>query len=442
MRRWRAGTVGLALGVWTALGCGAVDGALEPITGPFLEEERPEPELVSGPQSGTPRWTVQVPLRGYQDVLGVGSDGAGGAIVLATNLLTDASSSDSRDFGGLVLSRFGVGGQPLWTRTFTPEQGPDGSQLIQDGVLAVSPARDLFVAGTLQGESSLRFGETVLIGTAFVAKLAHNGVPRWIRPGAAHALAADEQGGVVLMTRDGTVTRLDSEGRLRWQWVAPDATYSLSAVAVDTSGGVLVAGERVLGPERNQGALFRLYLDGSERWRILTPEGPGRPTFTDVALRPDGGVLLTGTFVSGFQWGRTRMEHPCASTTGCSAAPFLLAVEAFGEPQWGRVLDSSGSLDGAMKPRVAGDRHGGAAVSWGNACLAKLLRVSHGGEELWQSQLTSESCTGSSASLRDLTFLEDGDLMSAGTFHGTHSFIGTGDLKADDGDIFLQRLIP
>lgn len=440
MGRW-AGAVGLALGVCTALGCGAVDEVSEPLReepprpSPAPEEEAPVPPPEEA-LPGDPMWTVQASLPGVQDVVGLASDGTGGVIVLATSHAVGEWGTVIEESGAWVLSRYDLMGQQLWSRALDIEPATNGPTTLRASALAVSSTGEVFIALQLLGEGTLLLGHAPPRSDHFLAKLGADGTPRWVHAEKAEALAADGAGGVVAVTRDSTVVRYDATGARLWTWKAPVTSVVFTHVAVDASGNVVAAGHRKIGLTHDQGYIVGLSADGSERWRTTTPEQQGWSTFTDLALFPDGGLLLTGTFSRTFLWGNYRVNPSCA-TGPCAVAPYLLAADAKGQPLW--VQELSGN---ALKPRVAVGLEGDALVAWEAACSSSLMRLSPTGEERWKTRSTHAPCASNVLLPRDIDFLRDGTLVRAGMFSGPRTFIGGARFTADTGDVFLQRLYP
>jgi hypothetical protein len=395
--------------------------------------------------SGDALWVVH-PFNPYaQDVLGVASDGAGGAIVLTLNHRAGPMLEEHGTRDELEVSRYDVSGWQAWSRPIRVRQTFQGLGRVEGGVLAVSPRGDVFVAGQVRGDS-----EELLLGDqrygmmeSFLAKFSADGELRWVRPEAAQALAADGQGGVVTMVRGGTVKRLDAGGCELWTWRPTQGeVFALEALAADAEGGVVVAGHKVLGEGVAQGHLVRLSAGGSVLWRRGTSELEGRPTFTDVAFRPDGGVLLTGTFPRDFTWGGTPVRNACLAGPDCNRSVFLLTASPEGTPQWGRSLAWNQGSFQESEPRLAASEDGGAVVSWGDACVSYLGRVTSGGDEVWRRQASSAPCESNAALPRDIAFLKDGSLLRAGWFKGTRALSGGRVVDGDVQDLFLMRLAP
>ncbi|NMO19134.1 hypothetical protein HPC49_28430 [Pyxidicoccus fallax] len=438
MGRWRTGTVGLALGICAALGTGCDSEKVNPPAKPGgeVEEPAPLPEAPELPETlpGDARWTAHTATAGRQDATAVATDGEGGIVVLGTSEPAEAQGTSADSHGTtLTVSRHDGGGQQLWSRSFTPEPREGGAADVRSPLLAVSRTGDIFLAGKVEGR--LRLGETVITDSSFVAKLDPDGTPRWARAvGPVRALLPDGDGELVL-AQGMVVERYDAEGARRWSREVP-AMASASVVALDPEGGLVMAGNKHLGPFEIRGFIARLSPDGDVRWeQELAPEGP---SFTDVALRPDGSFLFTGDFSGTFQWGRDTLQSPCTQRS-CHRTAYALAVDGYGEPLWARTLDSQ-TKSGSEGARLAVDATGGAAVVWRHGCGSELATLSSGGEVLWQNLYVTTPCSATPL-LRDVAFLPDGDVVGAGMFLGTRSFGGK-KLTASDSDVFLQRLVP
>lgn len=450
MGRWWARAVGLALGVCTALGCGAVDEAREPVPDEAL---RPVPETQQDPlpAPGTevpspspspwrpeePLWTVQASLPHFQDVAGLASDGAGGFVVLATNPYYGFVDDESPP-GNLVLTRYDSRGSPLWSRTLaaTPDPGP--WVLRQSSTLAVSPTGDVFVAVQTQGGGALRLGDTLTPGDSFIVKLGADGTPRWVLAEQAGVLAADPDGGVVVATQLGTVSRYDAGGVRQWTWGASDGSLIFTAVGVGPAGNVVAAGHQLIDLSYGTGFIVALSSSGSERWWSTTPREAGWVTFSDLAVLPDGGLLLTGSFRQSFLWGNYRVNRACATPGSCIPTAALLVADAGGQPLWAEDLEGS-----SINPRVAVGRDGDALVFWEWQCNVGMTRFSPSGEVRWRSRDVTGPCTQNLLAPRDVDFLSDGSLVRAGQFTGARTFRDGASFVADeDGDVYIQRLKP
>ncbi|NTX34645.1 MULTISPECIES: hypothetical protein [unclassified Myxococcus] len=438
MGRWRAGTAGLVLSVWTALGCGGSGASTE---APPPEEEdpgsTPQPPKPPTLEPGDARWTVHSRTLGRQDAVAVASDGLGGSVLLGTTTgATGTPDASSTDGGGtaLTLAHHDGAGQVLWTRSFMPEPSESGAAQAHAQFLAVSSGGELFVAGKLEGR--LRLGETLITDSHFVAKLASDGTPLWARAtGTVKALTADIEGEVVV-AHGRLVTRYDTRGTARWSQEMP-ALASASVVALDSDGGAVLAGQRPLAPFESIGFIARLSPVGEVYWELEV--GPDAPSFTQVIFAADGGLRLTGDFQGTLHWGGAVLMPSCVAE-GCARAAFVLAADAAGRPLWGHALTSP-SPGEARGARLAADEEGGAAVLWKHGCGSELVRLSPLGELAWQAPYVTQPCD-ESLHLRDLTFLSGGDVLGTGTFSGTRALGGTESFTSDDTDVFLQRLVP
>lgn len=435
MARWRTGTAGLALGVWAALGGGCDQGKAGDAPPPSVEEPAPSPGATLPELApGDARWTAHTAEAGRQDVAAVAADGQGGIVLLGTSEApAPGYTSLDPDGSTLTVSRHDGDGQPLWSRSFTPEPRERGIADVDGPMLAVSTAGDVFVAARVEGQ--LRVGDTVITDSHFVAKLAPDGSVRWARStGSVKALLPDGDGELVV-AHGLVVERHDARGGSRWKRDVP-AVGSATIAALDVEGGLVMAGQKPVGPFESRGFIVRLSPDGEVRWEREV--GPGAPSFTDVSFRPDGSFLFTGDFNGTLEWGRDTLQTPCTQR-GCYRTVFALAADTYGEPLWGRVLDSEDS-SGSQGARLAVDPDGGSAMLWRHGCGSELARLSPGGDVLWQDFYVTAPCFATPL-LRDVTFLPGGDVVGAGMFFGTRTFGGRA-FAADDTDVFLQRLVP
>ncbi|QSQ20355.1 hypothetical protein JY651_34590 [Pyxidicoccus parkwayensis] len=441
MSRWRAGAVGLALGMCTALGCGAVDESREPV-----QDEAPVPQVRQEPDApippppeqlpSAPLWTVQSSLPELQDVAGLDSDGAGGFIVLArTQFVGDSGWTG---LGNLVLTRHDAMGMQRWSLTLDVTPGPAGMNVPQSSALAVSSSGDSFVSLQVLGGGTLLLGDASRTGGCFLVKLGPDGTVRWVRIAQADALAADAEGGVVAVTRQGTVARYDAEGVLQWTWTPP-ARDSLvfTTVAVDAEGNVVAAGNQLVDLSNGAGFILGLSPSGEQRWLRTTPDAAGWANFSDLALLPEGGMLLTGMFKQSFLWGNDRVNQGCGTGAPCFPSPAILAADARGNPRWAMDLDGD-----SISPRVAVRSDGEALVSWESQCTARLMRLSPAGEVRWRVKESEGPCAQDRLLPRDVAFLRDGTFVSAGLLMGTRTFGEGVRFSADEGDIVLQRMNP
>ncbi|NPC78470.1 hypothetical protein HPC49_09465, partial [Pyxidicoccus fallax] len=439
---WWARALGLTLGVCTALGCGgpsSVEDVLELVQGPQRPAPPPSeepPPAPYAPRPGDPVWTHHVALSGYQDLVGLASDGAGGVIVLARNHALSTWGQVLTETGGLILSRYDGAGRLLWSLDLSFEPTPNSVSPLVSSALAVSPSGDIFVALKVAGWGRLPLVEDAPLSDRFLVKVGVDGAPRWVRSGEAEVLAATHDGGLVGATRDGSVVRYDAQGFPRWVWQSPWGFVPFTTVAVDREGNVVTAGFRSAGGALSQGLIVGLTDAGAIRWQTTTPEREGAPAFTDLALLPDGGALLTGTFSRTFLWGNYRVNPSC-TTKVCASTPYLLALDAKGAPRWALELEGP-----SLKPRVAVGPDGDALVSADTVCASSLLWLSPSGEELWRNHFKYMPCTTDTVYPRDVEFLSDGTPVRAGMFSGPSTFIGGTAFTADQGDVFLERLIP
>jgi hypothetical protein len=280
----------------------------------------------------------------------------------------------------LLLARYGPQGQLRWARGYVP-QG-EGAQGVRVGGLAVEPDGDILLGGS--GGTGLQLGGQHVGPGAFVARLAPDGHPRWVRAlaregrvnlaalargaGGEVAVAGDFSGGVVLA--DGTraeardangafVLRFGPGGEVRWgRAFAPGAGLARArAVALDARGSVYVAGDYA-GVVSFGDSTFVAVGDSTPFVLKLAPGGRhlwsrelagARGTALALALGADR-VFVAGSYEGRFffrgQWNASDWQDG-----------FLLAYSDAGEERWGRSLAASGTAlatDAAGQVTLAG----------------------------------------------------------------------------------------
>ncbi len=222
--------------------------------------------------------------------------------------------------------RLGPNGKWAWAK----QAGATGQGAIKR--IAVDKQGDVIVTGYVGGTG--QFGTNPLIsqGThnAFVAKLSRAGNWQWASGGLSesttygNALAVDEQNRIFVTGSysgqttfgrhqltsqggdDAYVARLSPAGE--WDWVSSVQGSALEIgydLAINASGILHMVGSSspmtsgLLGPLPNQGGLdiFMARLTNEGQWLNMEALGSsGRDEGTALALAPNGGVLLGGTF--------------------------------------------------------------------------------------------------------------------------------------------------
>jgi uncharacterized protein (AIM24 family) len=233
------------------------------------------------------------------------------------------------------------------------------------------------------------------------------------------AVAADHAGGLVaagllggtidlgggaLVSPGGNsilVARFDARGAHRWSRVFGNRDFQgAMAVGVDSADNVVIggfnSGSLDFGGAPITGALFlaKLDADGQHVWSRGFPGDRVDSWVEDLAIFPDGSILLAGTFSGTIDLG----GGPIASTSYETDA-FVARYDAGGGLMWGRQLSTTavvpntqvviGSDDSVY---VAAEMNGtvdfdGASVSGMGAVVAKLSAT---GAHVWSRALTTD----------------------------------------------------
>lgn len=221
----------------------------------------------------------------------------------------------------IVTAKFAPDGTPLWQVDFSnPGTREEASWL------AVDPFGDVLVAGyNVTASSSSTQGQVLL-------KYGPTGTLLWshVTPGFNHSLsrvATDTNGDVVVVGNDpaGVVKKYSRLGTLLWS--RPIAVNLLSALAIDDAGQIFVAGSLAT-------TVVTTSFDpaGNVRWSRTTPSANGA---TDLALGPAGEVYVAG-----------------AALTIAANRSLVAKFAANGTPTWVRTYP------GTQTRRLAVDRHG------------------------------------------------------------------------------------
>jgi len=144
--------------------------------------------------------------------------------------------------------------------------------------------------------------------------------------------------------RPSFIAVLDAKGAL--VWARELGLGTISAVAA-VSDGVIACGD--VAKAKNASGLLVLSLanDGKERWRF-TAGGAGSASCSDLALLPDGKIVIAGAIT-----GETKFGELTARSLGESDA-FVAVVDARGQPQWVATAGSARSDTGHAVVIVGG----------------------------------------------------------------------------------------
>jgi len=279
------------------------------------------PSLAQAAAPGDLLWLQTWPLSG------AGSD-RGSAVAVDTNGVAYAAGTLGADQGSsadIVLVARGADGSPLWEARFDgPGHGPDVATCV-----AVSPAGAVYVAGQATRANS----------------------------------------------RDLVVLKFSSAGALLWRRFIGGASGpdKASALALDRSGNVLVAGWNSRFGSGANAALAKFTPEGAKLWlRIWDGAAHRTDRAFDVALDRSGNAVVVGS---------TSLAH------GSRTAALVLKYSAAGQLLWAR-RQSNGTHGDALLS-VALDAKG-AVYAGGHATFRRtgvdglLVKYSATGSERWK----------------------------------------------------------
>jgi prepilin-type N-terminal cleavage/methylation domain-containing protein len=344
--------------------------------------------------SGVPRWVVAGSATGP---IGFGSlavsaagevyvvGGFEGTLTLAGQSYVSAGDSDLFivSFSSLGVFRWGQSG--------------GGASFDEASGVATDAVGNVYVVGSFSGAATIAGQEVTSVGVTdmFVVSYTAAGVFRWIETaGGTGEVQQDlaievSSSGEVLVSRTSSGTSGDSDGSsggststsssLRLtsfsstgtsNWTTstttssssdgstpPGEITSSSAIAVDTSGNVYVAGAftgtvSFAGTAVTSAGGEDLFLAsytpaGALRW-VRTGGGTSADRATDVSIGPSGEILVTGTTTPPSSIAGTQLSGPA------SPATFLAAWSPQGAGLWAQLLEGDGdasltvSSDGSL----------------------------------------------------------------------------------------------
>lgn len=398
VNRWWLGLFPAALlGVGAA--CGGAEGAPgeegQPVdeaapglpgepAGPGASAPEPVPPAeVQRPRPSQRAWAQVV--GGPQDDSGTGvAVGRGGDLVLVVSS-TPRIDEDREPVDGeklaLTLTRYSAEGAVRWTREFVRNR-------LSGTRVAASPGSDgaVFLSG-----NAFLYPADFGLGEAqdgFLVKFSADGEPQWQRRVGqkVHAVAADSAGGVLAAgeewtaeVKDPVLTRYGADGAVRWtrRFEGTGEGTSLQAVALTPSGGAVLAGQladvlevegRTFGTLGRRGFVVLAFgEDGRLAWGRELPGVRGR--VTSVAVGPEGAVTVAGDFTGLLVWGGTSLGTPGA---------FVLGAGADGGERW--VKQPACGPVTELGTAAAVDGEGTVAV----ACGSMLTR--YGADGAWRDE--------------------------------------------------------
>lgn len=278
------------------------------------------------------------------------------------------------DAGEVVLARLAADGGPRWGLTANPGRGGGSAEVTR---LAVDKGGHAVLAGTFSGEVTLgaqplraKGGPDVLL-----ARVDPTGAVLWatsmgsagddeavavaVAPGGEIALLSRTVGGEAGPAPTYCLARYSPEPRHQWSrcFATPHGSLALSALAVDQTGALLVAG-RMTGQLELGGARLASEGDSDAMVARFAPDGshvfsrriggPGPDEATDLAVTPAGDLALVGRFSGKVDFGATILRSEGRSDG------FVALYDGAGGPIAARAIGGGGE-DRASQVVVDGD---------------------------------------------------------------------------------------
>ena len=289
-----------------------------------------------------------------------------------------------------------TGGQVLWAKSFAGFRDDGGYGVAVDG------SGNVLITGEVQGPVDL--GDGVLCASFFVAKYSPTGSHIWSRC-AGDFLTSAARG---------------------------------YAIAVDTSGDVLVTGyyggsalDFGGGPIAGTGDVFVVKysgVNGGYLWSHAFASALGSGTGTSVAIGTTGDVFVTGWFGGTVDLG----GGPLTSAGSGTEDIFIARYTSAGQHVWSRRLGATGSdrgnavaLDATGNVVLAGsfqgavDFGGGLVTAGGTGTAVYIAKYAPAGQHLW-----SRGFGGKNDSANGVAVDRSGNVLVAGGFFGTINFGG------------------
>ncbi len=355
--------------------------------------------------------------------------------------ITTAGTQDT------FVAKYGPTGALIWARTFagqatTSTGGFTTYAVSQGSAIAVDGSGNVFVSGSFSGTVSLS-------GTS---------IPRLISSAAG--------------TTEPFVAKLDASGNAIWVDAVAGTAYdtdSANALALDGSGGVVIAGSfsdsATFGPitltatGSSDAFAARLDSNGTFLWAVSTQGTPGsNASIQGLAVDSFGNVDLAGFFTNTVDFDPSSATANLVSAGGLDAV--LWKLDANGHFLWAR---SYGSIDTDDADAIAVDASGNVyatglfsdTVNFGTIAYpdpltsgttnfdAFLLKVDPNGNEVWVKGLVGPVgwAKGQGIAVDPL-----GNIDLTGTFQGTVDFdpgSGTDNLtSAGETDAFVAGFSP
>jgi hypothetical protein len=404
---------------------------------------------------------------------GTGGDGAGGMAGTGATGATGGSSS----MGGSGMGGSGGGGVVLgpWSKSFGNEY-LDGA-----GDTAVDSAGNVVVTGNFGGTADFGGGP---LNTAngsydtFVAKLDSSGNHVWSKrfgdknPQYPVAVAIDGAGNVVVTgpfqgtvdfgggpltsahSNDIFVAKLDSSGDHLWSKRFGGAGYQQGcAVAIDSAGNVVVAGEFEStvdfggGPLTSAGSydiyVAKLDANGDHVWSKRFGDAEGQNAIS-MAIDSAGNVAITGQMNGTVDFG----DGPLAGAGGTSI--YVAKLDPNGDHVWSKRFENANgqsalatAVDSAGNVAITGYMNG--TVDFGGGPLTGaggtdifVAKLDPNGNHVWSKRF------GDANDQEALSIAIDtaGNVVITGKFFSVVDFGGGPLTSAGDSDIFVAKLDP
>ena len=354
--------------------------------------------------------------------------------------------------------------------------------------LAVGPDGATYVAGFFEGEATFGKAGTKTAAPpadpkkpesdAFIAALGPDGTPAWVqtwgggRADAANAVAVGKSGiavagnfldqlavGELTAKAAGSddiyVMGFDPKGAP--QWILTGGGHDsdgANAIVATADGGWLVGGsfsdygelgaEKLKSLGKTDAFLAKLGATGDVQW-VKTFGGPADDTIVRIALDPQGGIFVLGTFVYEASWGGEKFKAAGNSDTDIALAKY----DADGNHQWskrfgnafndvagGLAVDQAGNVTftGSFDQSIQLDKE---YSSLGEADIV-VARFSNAGELQWSRTWGSEREDVGYGVVADTA----GNVIVTGWFQNRVDFGKGGVESKGNKDVFLTKLDP
>jgi hypothetical protein len=348
-------------------------------------------------------------------VTGIALDRGGSALLTGYfNGKVDFGTGELSGSNDMFLARFGASGIPLWSRQYGDTDTWDAA----GGVAVSDEDGNIHVTGRAGGDIDFG-GGAIAAGqwmTLFVAELGADGGAVWSR------------GFKFEGSADGRKIEVDKEGN--------------TIIAGEFNGNLDLGGGALGGFDDYGFFLAKFDANGKHVWSkgFTTFQGL---QFRDIAVAPDGSVLVTGNFGGGIDFGGGELTSVSYNDI------FVVKLGADGGHRFSKRFGEVNTY-----PRVAGigvDGEGNAYIGGSfdlSLTLGSDALASAGNDDVFLAKLDKDGSVVASGSFGDeqsqsldaLAVDMWGNTVLAGTFFGTIDF-GSGTLNADETrKLFVARL--